>query len=108
LLCVFSAQASKLNEFPDCTKGNPVKEGNAIISGGKVIVIYQGLQPGDYAVAFVHDEDGDGQLRKNLLGIPSEGFGISNNPTLFGAPSFNQAKFKLNGNTAITVETKYF
>ncbi len=36
--------------------------------------------PGTYAAAVYHDEDGNGKLAKNWLGMPKEGFGVSNNP----------------------------
>ena len=37
------------------------------------------LEPGDYAVAIYHDENGNGQLDKRLFGIPKEPYGFSNN-----------------------------
>lgn len=58
---------------------------------------FSGLKPGTYAVALFHDENGDGILNKNLLGMPKEGFGFSNNPmVLAGAPSFRAAAFEVN------------
>lgn len=58
---------------------------------------FEGLGCGqDYAVAVVHDEDGDGRLRTNFLGIPNEGLGASRNATgTFGPPKFSDAKVRL-------------
>ncbi len=42
--------------------------------------------PGDYAVAIYHDEDGNGKLTRSWFGVPTEGFGFSNNPAVFLAP----------------------
>ncbi len=60
---------------------------------GTVEYVFTGLEPGRYAVAVYHDEDGDGEFDKGLFGIPREGFGFSNGATagLGGAPGFDEA-----------------
>lgn len=107
LICVFSADSSDKAEFPDCGKGRGVRSAGAAISGGKAVMTFNGLKDGVYAVAAVHDENGNGQLDTNFLGIPAEGVGVSTNPRVFGRPSFQEGQFTLKGNTAITIETKY-
>lgn len=37
-------------------------------------------EPGNYALAIYHDKDNDKKFDKNILGIPSERFGLSRNP----------------------------
>ena len=50
------------------------------------------LPPGRYAVIVFHDENDNGILDENFLGIPIEGYGFSNNATgFFGAPAFSAA-----------------
>lgn len=50
------------------------------------------LPPGRYAIIVFHDEDDNGLLDMNLLGIPTEGYGFSNNASgFFSAPSFDAA-----------------
>ena len=107
LLCVFSAESSDREAFPDCTKGNPVRKSNAAVAGGKVVITFKGLKDGVYAVAAIHDENGNGELDTNFLGIPTEGVGISTNPRLMGKPHFDQAQFEIKGKAAITVNAKY-
>jgi uncharacterized protein (DUF2141 family) len=107
LLCVFSAESSDMAAFPDCVKGRPVRQGKAVIANGKVVVSYSGLKDGVYSFAAIHDENGNGELDTNFLGIPTEGIAISNNPRLLGKPSFDQARFEIRGRTAITVSAKY-
>ncbi|MGO9459598.1 MAG: DUF2141 domain-containing protein [Rhodomicrobium sp.] len=107
LLCVFSAVSSDKTEFPDCDKGRPVRSAKAAISNGKVVMTFNGLKDGVYSVATIHDENGNGQLDTNFLGIPAEGVGVSTNPRVFGKPRFEQGQFNINGNTAITIDTKY-
>lgn len=66
---------------------------------GYVIVEIPGLEPGEYAIALYHDEDGDGEFDTNFLGLPLEGYGFSNDaPVSFGPPDFEEAAFVV-GNT---------
>lgn len=49
---------------------------------------------GNYAIAIFHDENLDKNLNLGFFGIPTEGFGFSNNPGLrIGAPSFQESSF---------------
>ncbi len=107
LVCVFSAESSDREAFPDCAKGHPVRQSKEVIGAGRVVVTYKGLKDGVYAVAAIHDENGNGELDTNFLGIPTEGVGISTNPRLMGKPQFGQAQFDIKGKTAITVNAKY-
>ena len=48
---------------------------------------FPNLAPGDYAIELFHDENGNGKLDTGFMGIPSEGFGASNDaPEKFGPP----------------------
>jgi uncharacterized protein (DUF2141 family) len=59
---------------------------------------FEAIPPGTYALAVIHDENSNGKLDTNLLGIPTEGYGFSNNArALFGTPSFSDASFSYNG-----------
>jgi uncharacterized protein (DUF2141 family) len=54
------------------------------------------LPHGVYAVSVFHDENMNGQLDKNVFGIPKEDYGASNNPNKsMGPPKFADAKFDL-------------
>jgi uncharacterized protein (DUF2141 family) len=64
--------------------------------------IIEDLSPGKYAVSLFHDEDGDGKLKKNSVGLPIERYGFSNNPTLFfGPPSFSKCAFSVNSSPVL-------
>ncbi|MBP1734310.1 MAG: hypothetical protein H6Q53_597 [Deltaproteobacteria bacterium] len=67
------------------------------------------IAPGTYALAVVHDENMNGKLDTNWLGIPTEGYGFSNDATaLLGSPSFSAASFLYNGqNLDLTVSLHY-
>jgi uncharacterized protein (DUF2141 family) len=38
------------------------------------------LPPGEYAASVLHDENSDGKMNTNIIGIPTEGYGVTNNP----------------------------
>jgi uncharacterized protein (DUF2141 family) len=53
-------------------------------------------RPGTYAIAVYHDENGSRKLNRNGLGLPTEGFGFSNNPsTLAGLPAFRAVRLSV-------------
>jgi len=62
---------------------------------------------GTYAVAAVHDRDGNGALNKNLVGMPREPYGFSNGARgRFSAPSFEDAAVRVERPTTIVVEVR--
>ena len=59
---------------------------------------------GNYSIALFHDEDINGKMERNFLGIPSEDYGFSNiSSTVFSRPSYEETKFYLNSDTTITI-----
>ena len=61
---------------------------------------------GTYAIAVVHDRDGNGKLNTNLLGMPREKYGFSNDARgTFGPPSFEDASFAV-GEPNVSVEVR--
>ena len=81
------------NGFPS----NPQKAvaiQSLIIDGNQVTLRFDNLPFGTYSVACHHDESGNGKMDTNLLGIPKEGYGTSNNAVnRFSKPQFEAAKF---------------
>ena len=68
---------------------------------------FDNLPEGEYALAIYQDANRNKILDKNLLGIPPEIYGFSNNARRnFSAPSFQEAKFKLNRDLQQTVFLK--
>ena len=67
-------------------------------------------QPGFYAVALFHDENGNGHFDTTLLGLPAEGFGFSNNPALYlGPPNLSQVRIATHlGENPILIQIKYY
>lgn len=65
------------------------------------------IKPGRYAVSVFHDENSNGKLDTNFLGIPREGVGASNDARgHMGPPKFDAAALQFSGgrlNLKITV-----
>lgn len=61
-----------------------------------ITILFPGLPSGKYAIALFLDENGNGKIDKNFLGIPTEFYGISNNVyPVTRAANFEEAKFVL-------------
>jgi len=79
----------------------------APISEQKAVCEFPGIPAGTYAVSVYHDENSNGKLDTNFLGIPREGVGASNDAKgHMGPPKFDSAKFQLPGgwlNLKITI-----
>lgn len=79
--------------FPNC--GADPHARRLVVKAGSPTLSFEGLAPGEYAVALFHDENSNGRL-DTLLGIPREGFGFSRNPTVrFGAPRYDRVDIRL-------------
>ncbi len=78
------------------------------IENGQAEVVFDQLPPGDYAYKIYHDENTNEKLDKNLLGIPKEGFGFSNNAKVrFGPPKFRECVMKIHQTAVSTVRLQY-
>lgn len=82
---------------PEAWNGGEAVAGQRVaVDGASVTVEFGALPAGDYAIRMYHDVDGDGELDMNLMGIPSEPFGFSNNARgRFGPASWEDAVFTI-------------
>ncbi len=79
------------------------------VTGKTITVQFDSLVPGTVAVRLFHDENSNGKLDTNLFGIPSEGYGFSNNPrSRFGEPPLKDRVFELHADTTIHIELIYW
>jgi uncharacterized protein (DUF2141 family) len=63
-------------------------------STGPITVAFDNLPPGTYAVGAFHDENGNDHLDTNFLGLPEEGYALSNGVrAVMAKPTFQQAAF---------------
>lgn len=67
---------------------------NAPAVAGTTTVRVPGVPPGRYAAQATHDANGNGKVDFNILGIPTERIGFSNDARArFGPPRFAAAAF---------------
>ncbi len=94
--------------FPN-SNDKAVKRECVKITNQPMRFVYRGLPAGNYAVAVFHDSNGNGNLDRNGAGMPTEGYGFSNNPVVkTSAPRYGQAVFLLAGaNTRVAIQMKY-
>ena len=76
---------------------------------GRTEVCIHVPRPGTYALAVYHDADADRSFDRTRLGLPSEGFGFSNNPpTFLGMPNFTRVRLSVpRSGTRTVVNLKY-
>jgi uncharacterized protein (DUF2141 family) len=87
---LFSSKAG----FPLESKKHAVAQVRVPASNGAATCVFENVASGEYAVAVVHDTNGNEQADTNFLGIPTEGVGVSNNalPKL-SLPTFEACRF---------------
>ncbi|MCA4918948.1 MAG: DUF2141 domain-containing protein [Roseomonas sp.] len=79
-------------------------------AGGAAMCVFENVPPGVYAMAVVHDTNGNGRADTNFLGMPTEGVGVSNNviPRM-SSPTFDANKFSVAAGqvTRLSISLRY-
>ena len=74
------------------------------IENEQCTITFQNIPAGVYAVSIFHDENDNGKMDTNFMGIPKEDYGCSNDASGFmGPPKWEDAKFELKENKSITI-----
>lgn len=95
---------TKASDFPD---GEGILTVRTPITGANTTCTFPNVEPGTYAVAVVHDENSNGKLDKNFVGVPSEGYGVSNNKTYaLSAPKWDESVFTIAPSESKTLQVK--
>lgn len=96
------------DSFPDEHIKNYYRKLTAKITNNTSTVTFENLPVGRYAVNILHDEDGDGKIKKGIF-LPKEGIGFSNFESLkiTNRPTFNKASFELKETKSMEVKIIY-
>jgi len=96
-----------------CDKATFLKRCSAVktqsASAGTVMLSFPEVAPGRYAVTVYHDENSNRKLDRNLIGMPTEGYGFSRDaPIRMGPPAFDDAAFEVEQDgAAIVISLRY-
>lgn len=86
----------------------PYKSAVADIQSGTASATFKDIPKGTYAVSVYHDENDNGKLDRNSFGMPTEGYGTSNDAKGFmGPPKFEDAKFTISNNAKARININY-
>ncbi len=101
IVCLWSTSA----EFPTCQAGDAIPRHTFAVTGRTMRVTVPLLRAGRYAVTVYHDENRNGRLGTNFIGMPTEGVGVSNNPG--GRPRFATSVIDLAPGGSLSVRMRY-
>jgi len=88
LVALFDSEANFLKKA--------VQRDQVDAKNGTVNVSFDNVKAGTFAVSVIHDENNNGGLDTNMMGIPSEPYGVSmDGKNMFGPPSYDKAKFEV-------------
>ncbi|MHC0441269.1 MULTISPECIES: DUF2141 domain-containing protein [Flavobacterium] len=75
------------------------------IKNNQAVVTFENLPAGEYAISTYHDENINGKLDRNAMGIPSEEYAASNNAKGFmGPPAYADAKFNVSKDSKVEIK----
>lgn len=104
VICVWRKQDKG---FPNCGAGQPFKR--LTIPATAPSVALSDLPSGEYAISIFHDEKKRGTLETNLVGIPTSGVGLANNPPFgpMSPPTFDKARVLVPNTQTLNIAVKY-
>lgn len=93
--CALFSDADAFPSEPKAAKARDI----ASIDKNRAICRFKAVPKGRYAVSVMHDENDDGELETNFVGMPQEGWAVSNNAKAgaMSGPSFDDAAFEYDG-----------
>lgn len=84
------------NEWSKGEDGTAFQQHISAFNSDPMIVLFDSLEAGTYAIKLYHDENSNVECDMNWMGMPTEKFGFSNNPSLgMSEPSFSECSFSV-------------
>jgi uncharacterized protein (DUF2141 family) len=105
---VRACMTSHADRFPQC-RGDADAYSAVVPASEASVLEFPAVRPGRYAIALLHDENGNGKADRALGMMPKEGFGFSRDaPVRLGPPSFSSAAFNIDtGGARQTIRMRY-
>ena len=104
---VYVALFNRAENFPDGDYS--IRHLKVKASTAPIVVSFDDIPPGTYAVGCYHDEDKLGHFKTNWIGYPLDGYALSNGiRAVVSRPTFAQAAFPVgNPATSVTLNVRY-
>lgn len=95
--------------FPRCRR-DPDSHRTVVRAGNTVTIRFTNVEPGEYAIALLHDENEDGKANRVLGMAPREGYGFSRDaPVRMAPPDWDDAVFTIGrASQNLTIKMRYF
>lgn len=84
----------------------PLQSGTSEIKEGKATFTFEKVPAGEYGVISFHDKNDNGKIDMEATGMPTEAYGVSNNPMSFGPPQWSEARFEVS-EAPVSLEIRY-
>ena len=106
---VLACMTASEKNFPKCRGVAGTKSSRVDAHEGQLTLTFDDVKPGHYAIALLHDENGNGKADRALGMMPREGFGFSRDaPVRMGPPAFHDAEFEVGPvDRSITIRMRY-
>ncbi|MGJ8635149.1 MAG: DUF2141 domain-containing protein [Luteolibacter sp.] len=92
--------------FPD-QRGDAFKIVSLPAKKGSVTLTMKGLEPGEYAIAVIHDENSNRAMETNFIGLPKEGVGVTGGMG-YSKPKFSKSCIEVKAGENVSIPLKYF
>lgn len=95
--------------FPKCAR-DPKSHRTVVRAKNTITFRFENVEPGEYAIALLHDENEDGKANRALGMAPTEGYGFSRDaPVRMAPPKWDDAVFTVGeGSQRMTIKMRYF
>ena len=106
---VRACMTRKRDVFPRCIR-DPQSHRTIVPAGAKLAIRFDDVAPGRYAIALLHDENGNGKADRALGMMPREGYGFSRDAEVrMGPPEWDDAVFEHGAKSqAMAIRMRYF
>ncbi len=104
-----AAHASR-DSFPsqwDKASASASVDASTLVSAKPALIKLELPGPGRYALMVLHDEDGNGSMSKNFIGLPREGYTMGHNPKTLEIPRFDRAQLDLQKASTLELRLLY-